>query len=95
MQLENISNDTINARLVLEKPGTIRSYSQDNLIIKLNPLKKAFIPLKFSINKQQAAGNLNLRFQIIDNKTNQNLATSSTKLKVDYKKRFKNFSHTI
>lgn len=91
MQLENISKDTINARLVLEKPGTIRSYSQDNLIIKLNPLKKAFIPLKFSINKQQAAGNLNLRFQIIDNKTNQNLATSSTKIKVDYKKDLKIF----
>ena len=56
LQIENQSQDTINARLHLNFPSTIRSYSQDNLIIKVNPSKKAFIPLKFLVNKQQAAG---------------------------------------
>ncbi|WP_313376481.1 carboxypeptidase-like regulatory domain-containing protein [Chishuiella sp.] len=91
LQLENISNDTITAKLILDKPSTIRSYSQDNLIIKINPSKKAFIPLKFSINKQQAAGNLNMNFDIVDSKTNLSLGTSTTKIKIESKKDLKIF----
>ena len=60
LQLENTTNDTINARLGIKIPSAIRSYSQDNLQIKINPNKKAFIPMQFTVNKSQMAGKLDL-----------------------------------
>ncbi len=71
MQFENTTNDTIDARLKLNLPISIRSYSQDDLRIKINPNKKAFIPLKFSVNKAQVAGQVPLEFKIIDFKSKQ------------------------
>ena len=91
MQFENTTNDTIDARLKLKLPTSIRSYSQDNLQIKINPLKKAFIPLKFSVNKSQMAGQVPIEFNIVDFKTQQLIANSISKVLVESKKNLKIF----
>ncbi|WP_282630207.1 COG1470 family protein [Empedobacter sedimenti] len=91
MQLENTTNDTIDARLKLKLPASIRSYSQDNLQIKINPNKKAFIPLKFSVNKAQIAGQVPLEFKIIDFKSKREMANSVSKVYIESKKNLKIF----
>ena len=91
MQFENTTNDTIDARLKLNLPISIRSYSQDDLRIKINPNKKAFIPLKFSVNKSQIAGQVPLEFNIIDRKTNKEIANSVSRIFIESKKNLKIF----
>ena len=46
LQLENTTNDTINARLGLKIPSAIRSYSQDNLQTGLQNLKHQILILQ-------------------------------------------------
>lgn len=91
MQFENTTNDTIDARLKLKLPASIRSLSQDDLKIKINPSKKAFIPLKFVVNKAQTAGLVTLDFNIIDFKTQQEITNSTTKVSISSKKSIKIF----
>jgi hypothetical protein len=91
MQFENQSNDTIHANLKLKLPLSIRSYSQDDLKIKINPSKKAFIPLKFSINKTQVAGQAPIEFSIIDSESQQEIANSISKIFIESKKDLKIF----
>lgn len=91
MQFENASKDTINAQLQLNRPPAIKSYSQDNLLIKVNPGKKAFIPLKFSVNRVQLAGKIPLNFTIIDSNNKQELATSTTLVSILSKRELKVF----
>ncbi|GEM_PF-299071 len=91
MQFENTTNDTINAQLKLKLPSAIKSYSQDYLTIKINPNKKAFIPLKFSVNKVQTAGKIPLNLTIIDLKTQQELANSTTQVSILSKRELKVF----
>lgn len=91
MQLENTSNDTINARLGLKIPSSVRSYSQDDLKIKINPRKKAFIPMKFTVNKSQMAGKLSLEFSIVDFKTKKEIGNSVTSIVVQQKRNIKIF----
>ena len=91
MQFENTTNDTIDAMLKLKLPASIRSYSQDNLQIKINPNKKAFIPLKFSVNKAQVAGQVPLEFKIIDFKSKREIANSVSKVYIESKKNLKIF----
>ena len=89
LQLENTTNDTINARLGLKIPSAIRSYSQDNLQIKINPNKKAFIPMQFTVNKSQMAGKLDLEFSIIDFLSKKEIGKSVTSVVVLQKRNIK------
>ncbi|MGV0978931.1 COG1470 family protein [Empedobacter falsenii] len=91
LQLENTTNDTINARLGLKIPSAIRSYSQDNLQIKINPNKKAFIPMQFTVNKSQMAGKLDLEFSIIDFLSKKEIGKSVTSVVVLQKRNIKIF----
>ena len=91
LQLENTTNDTINARLGLKIPSAIRSYSQDNLQIKINPNKKAFIPMQFTVSKSQMAGKLDLEFNIIDFLSKKEIGKSVTSVVVLQKRNIKIF----
>lgn len=91
LQLENTTNDTINARLALKIPSAIRSYSQDNLQIKINPNKKAFIPMQFTVSKSQMAGKLDLEFSIIDFLSKKEIGKSVTSVVVLQKRNIKIF----
>lgn len=91
LQLENTSNDTIDARLGLKVPASVRSYSQDNLKIKINPNRKAFIPMKFTVNKSQMAGKLLLEFSMIDFLTKKEIGNSSTSIVIQQKRVIKIF----
>ncbi|WP_413531570.1 hypothetical protein [Empedobacter brevis] len=91
LQLENTTNDTINALLDLKIPSSIRSYSQDNLQLKINPKNKAFIPMQFTVNKSQMAGKLDLEFSLIDFLSKKEIGKSITSVIVLQKRNIKIF----
>lgn len=91
MKLENTSQDTIKAHLKTQIPSTIKSLSQEDLQIIILPNKKAFIPLKFVLNKTQVAGDVNMNFKIIDDQLGLELAASKTVVKIASKRSIKIF----
>lgn len=91
MKLENTTEDTLHAHLKMVVPFTVKSLSQENLKLNLPPKKKAFIPLKFTLNKTQQAGNVPLEFRIINEKDETELGYAKTTVEIETKRSIKIF----
>ena len=86
LKFDNNSNDTINATIKLPLDLGLNFYSNEVLRFKVNPHKKSFIPLKFSIKKQQLASEILLPLKVIDTQTLKEIASYSQKIDVNFKK---------
>lgn len=86
LKFENNSNDTINATIKLPLDLGLNFYTNEVLTIKVNPHKKYFIPLKFSLAKKQLAKELVLPLTVIEKSTSKEIASFSTKIEVETKK---------
>ena len=86
LKFENNSNDTVNATIKLPVDLGLNFYTNDVLNIKVNPHKKSFIPLKFSMLKKHLAKEIILPLVVIDKKNGEEIAAFSTKIEVETKK---------